>query len=183
MPPVGAKHHKHEYSVIEPYPSTGQLSQNSRHSSNLVPLLQDPISVPLRRPEFTAAGSYDRPPPKVLVSALLDSNSSEVVRSRDISQALQSIPQPRERPLRSTHRKPKQSKSRPGKTSKSVLNSPRPFGKPRKEVHRTYTRQFKHQVLSYWHHYQIPIGPTAFRTPTEKEVGMLFLVPRSTIRA
>jgi len=82
-------------------------------------------------------------------------------------------------------RKPVQkSIDRPGPTSKSVIAKPRKVQskKSRKEVHRSYTREFKLQVLSYFHNHQIPISPTLYRPPTETEVWAHFLLPRRTLR-
>jgi len=85
---------------------------------------------------------------------------------------------------RATRRTVRKSVDRPGPTSKSVIGKPRKVQNklPRKEVHRSYTREFKLQVLSYLHNHQIPIGPTRYRPPTEIEVSAHFLVSRATLR-
>ena len=80
----------------------------------------------------------------------------------------------RETVIRSSHR--------PGTTSAPLLQKPRKVHQARKEIHRSYTREFKLEVLSYWVHHKIAIGPTTFRPPTQKEVSARFLVPESTIR-
>ena len=71
---------------------------------------------------------------------------------------------------------------RQGTTSAPLLQKPRKVQQARKEIHRSYTREFKLEVLSYWVHHKIAIGPTTFRPPTQKEVSARFLVPESTIR-
>ena len=77
--------------------------------------------------------------------------------------------------LRSSHR--------PGTTLAPLIQKPSKVHQPRKEIHRFYTYEFKLEVLSYWVHHKIAIGPTKFRPPTQKEVSARFLVPESTIRS
>jgi len=76
----------------------------------------------------------------------------------------------------------RRSSHRPGTTSVPIIQKPRKVHPPRKEIHSSYTREFKLEVLSYWMHHKIAIGPTTFRPPTQKEVSARFLVPESTIR-
>ena len=75
------------------------------------------------------------------------------------------------------------SADRPGPTSKSVIVKPRKTKSilPRKEVHRSYTREFKLEVLSYLYNQQICVRPTTYRSPTEREVSAQFLVPHATL--
>lgn len=74
------------------------------------------------------------------------------------------------------------SQSRPGNTSKSIIEKPRGFGKERKRIRRTYSRAFKLQLLSYWMHHKIKCGPTQTRSPTKAEVSYRYKVPPTTIQ-
>lgn len=122
---------------------------------------------------------YSVPPTLSLRQSSISLASLQPNSGPESRQPLQEIPQAR-RALAS--RKPRQTIDRPGSNSKSVLHQPRPFGKPRKEVHRTYTREFKLQVLSFWLHHKIPIGPTTHRNPTKREVAAKYLVPQTTVQ-
>ena len=73
------------------------------------------------------------------------------------------------------------SSHRPGTTSTPIMDKPRKVHGPRKEIHCSYTREFKLEVLSYYLHHKIAVGPTTFRLPTQKEVSVYFMVPDSTI--
>jgi hypothetical protein len=121
---------------------------------------------PLRKSKIDTKPSETR-------SAIKKSDSD----NHGIPAALQSLQQPRA-PDRHFH-----SVDRAGSTSKSVIKHPRPFGKAKKEVQRTYTRELKLQVLSFWLHHQISTGPTTFRNPSTREVAACYLLPRTTILA
>lgn len=69
------------------------------------------------------------------------------------------------------------SSHRPGTTSAPIMQKPRKVHRPRKEIHGSYTREFKLEVLSYWLHHKIAIGATTFRAPTQEEVSVHFMVP------
>lgn len=101
----------------------------------------------------------------------------------EIPQAINLIPhRPEVTQRHQFQARPRKSIERPGGTSKSIRQKARPFGKPRKEVHRTYTREFKLQVLSFCLHQKISVGPTTTRSPTVREASARYLVPRSTIQ-
>ena len=160
MPPTRRSNIKYHSSAIEPYPKP--ISQTPVPSSQIAIFENSSSSVSPSLPENPA-------------------------RARAPSHPLHEISQVRAQPAASGKPPshgcgPRQSKERPAGNSMSVILKPRPFGKARKEIHRTYTREFKLQVLSFWLHHKIPIGPTTFRSPTEREVAQRYLVPRTTIQ-
>ena len=73
------------------------------------------------------------------------------------------------------------SSHRLGTTTAPLLQKPHKVHQARKVIHRSYIREFNLEVLSYWVHYKIAIGPTTFRPPIQKEVSARFLIPESTI--
>ena len=162
MPRTRHPNRRHDSTAIEPYPSLHQPSQ--------APALQLPPKDSLII--FSDSDSVSQVPTPG-AGATTGSCPTEVLE--EISQPWPRVQAPKKRPGC-------QSAERPGGNSQSVLLKPRPFGKPHKEVHRTYTQEFKLQVLSFWIHHKIPIGPTTFRSPTEREVAARYLVPRTTIQ-
>ncbi|KAG0138847.1 hypothetical protein HOY82DRAFT_534589 [Tuber indicum] len=162
MPPIRHPNREHEYPAIEPYPTPSR-------SLNQIYILNDSAT------DNNSMGTII----SSRVTPSLIPNPAQAIGQpfHNISQGRALVPADRK-----PSKGPRLSKERPGENSKSVLLKPRPFGKPRKEVHQTYTREFKLQVLSFWLHHKIPSGPTTFRSPTEREVAGRYLVPRTTIQ-
>ena len=184
MPPAACRRHANrkpssQHPTIEPYPSPSQsrVPPIPQEEPSSFSIFQDPItsSATTYHPNLntTVLGLAIEPPSPL---------SSGLSPDRRMSISRQTLHE-EQQPKAPSSRKPWQSKDRPGGNSKSILLHPRPFGKPRKEVHRTYTWEFKLQVLSFWLHHKIPIGPTTFRGPAKKEVAIRYLVPEGTIGA
>ena len=83
------------------------------------------------------------------------------------------------RPVRGEKKK---SHQRPGPNALPILQWKYRIRPPRQRVHRTYTREFKLEVLSYWLTPSIRTGPTSLICPTQKQVAVRYLVPESTIK-
>lgn len=168
MPPLHRKN-INPGSTTESYLSLHHTAQALQES------LSGSINIFLDSPNTRASSATPDSDPTILPCPATPAD-----QPRANSSSLQSIPQGRA--PGSCQHKPRQSKDRPGGNSKSVLQQPRPFGEPRKKVRRTYTREFKLQVLSFWLHHKTPIGPTTYRSPTVREVAARYLVPQSTIQ-
>src|SRR5437588_8809833 len=140
MPSTHRSKIKHFSSAIEPYPPS-RTSHNSQASAPQQPLLDSFIILTDPEPNTLAPSPNFPQPSSTVPGALL-----EIPQGRGTGRATQ------ERPSY-------QSEARPRINSQSVLLKSRSFGKSRKEIHHTYTREFKLQVLSFWLHYKIPIGP------------------------
>lgn len=72
-------------------------------------------------------------------------------------------------------------KKRPGPKRSSVADAPRVPPKPVESRYCSYTVSYKLRVLSYWYIPSIPIGPSAKRKPTRREVAHRFKIPPSNL--
>ena len=81
----------------------------------------------------------------------------------------------------------RQFRKRPGKVAKKVIGRTlRDFENPRKRVERSYSREFKIAVLSWWFNAQVPHGVNEpksglLRSPLLREVSERCLVPITTL--
>ena len=72
-------------------------------------------------------------------------------------------------------------KKRPGPKRSSVADAPRIPPKPVESRYRSYTVSYKLRILSYCYIPSIPIGPSAKRKPTRREVAHRFKIPPSNL--
>ena len=86
-------------------------------------------------------------------------------------------------------------RKRPGIQAKGIAERPPTcgsYGQPRRQIQRSYTREFKLMVLSWWAHAQVPdstksqvcdetVKDPPLRTPLLREVSERYLVPITTL--